>query len=173
MKLSKDDKVKLVKELAEKAKQEKTFLVTNYEGLTSQECNDLRIKLYDEGIVYRAVKKRLVDRILKLSNFDGVDVLSAKGQLALAWGEDGAKLAKLINQFSKSKNKDMIIGGFLDGKYLPKADVIALSNLPSLDVLRARFVGTLKSTMFGLVNVLNGNQRKLVLTLNAIAESKQ
>jgi large subunit ribosomal protein L10 len=172
MKLKKNDKIKIVKELAEKAKQEQTFIITNYHGLTSQDCNDFRLKLFEKGMICKAAKKKLIDIILKNAKLEDIDIRSIEGQLALAWGEDGAELAKTVSQFGKQKNKDMIIAGFLDGKYLSKEIVIALSNLPNLATLRAQFVGALKSTMFGLVNVLNGNQRKLVLTLKAIGERK-
>jgi len=172
MKLKKKDKIQLVNELSDKLKEDKTFLITNYEGLTSKESNELRLKLFDEGIKYTAFKKKLINLALEQANLEGVDTTSEPGQLALAWGEDGAVLAKTISSFGKDKEIEMIVAGFLDGEFLPKDRVIALSKLPSLDMMRAQFIGALKSTMSGLVNVLNGNQRKLVVALSAIAESK-
>jgi len=172
MKLKKADKVKLVKDLADKVKKENTFLLTNYEGLTSKESNELRVAMVKQGMEYRAVKKSLIQRILDKASLEGLDVLAESGQIALAWSDDGAKLAKTIADFSKKYNKDMIIAGFLEGEFLNKERVVSLSKLPSLEILRAQFVGALKSSMSGLVNVLNGNQRKLVLTLKAISETK-
>ena len=159
-------------ETADKLKKDNTFLVTNYEGLTSKESNELRLNLFDLGVKYKAIKKRLINLALKRADLQGVDTTAEKGQLALAWGEDGAALAKVISKFGKEKEIEMIVAGFLEGEFLSKDQVIALSKLPTLDLMRAQFVFTLKSTMSGLVSVLNGNQRKLVVALSAIARSK-
>jgi len=172
MKLKRADKIQLAKDLVEKLKTQRTFLITNYEGLTSQQANELRIRLFSEGIEYRAIKKTIISRVLKGAKLGDVDILSQPGQIALAWGDNGVKLAKIIAEFSKKFDKDMIVAGFLDGEYLAKDRVVSLSKLPSLEILRAQFIGALKATMSGLVNVLNGNQRKLVLTLRAIQEAK-
>ena len=45
--------------------------------------------------------------------------------------------------------------------------------MPSKEELLAKALGSLKSPITGLVNVLNGNIRGLVIALNAIAENKQ
>ncbi len=172
MKLRKNDKIKLAKTFADKLKKEKTFVVTNYEGLTSKEANKLRVNLFKEGIAYRAVKKTIINRILKNVELEDFNVLTEPGQMAIAWAEDGAKLAKLINEFSQEHDKDMIVAGFVNGDFLAKGEMIALSKLPSIEILRAQFIGALKGTISGFINVLNGNQKKLVNVLNAIRESK-
>ncbi len=172
MKLRKNDKIKLAKTFIDKLREEKTFLLTNYEGLTSKESNELRVNLFKEGIGYRAIKKTIINKILKRAKLENFNILTEPGQMAIAWAEDGAKVAKIINDFSQAHKKDMIVAGFVDGDFLVKDRMIALSKLPSIDILRAQFIGTLKGTMLGLVNVLNGNQRKLVLVLNEIKMAK-
>lgn len=173
MKLKKKDKIQLVKELGEKIAENKTFLVTNYNGLTSKDSNELRLSLYDQKMDFKAVKKKLVDLALRRSGLEGLKLSQEEGQMALAWGEDGIGLVKAISGFAKKLGKDdMIVGGFLEGKFLAKEDIIILSQLPSLDVMRARLIGALKGNIFALVNVLSGNQRKLVLTLKAVAQAK-
>ncbi len=172
MKLRKKDKIKLAQTFTDKLKKEKTFIVTNYEGLTSKESNKLRINLFKEGIGYKAIKKTIINKIFKRAKFENFDILTESGQMAIAWAEDGAKVAKIINDFSQAHKKDMIIAGFIDGDFLVKDKMIALSKLPSIDILRAQFIGVLKGTMSGFVNVLNGNQRKLVNVLNAIKTAK-
>jgi large subunit ribosomal protein L10 len=172
MKLRKNDKIKLAKTFAAKLKKEKTFIITNYEGLTSKEANELRVHLFGEGIEYKAIKKTIINRILKNTKLEDFNILTESGQMAIAWAKDGAKLAKIINDFSQEHNKDMIVAGFINGDFLAKDKMILLSKLPGIEILRAQFVFSLKGTMSRFVNVLNGNQRKLVNVLNAIREIK-
>ncbi len=172
MKLKKSDRITLAKTFANKLKEEKAFIITNYEGLTSKESNQLRIKLFKEKIGYKAIKKTIINKIFKSAKFENFDILAEPGQMAIAWAEDGAKVAKTINDFSQAHKKEMLVAGFINGDFLAKDNMIALAKLPSLDILRAQFVRSLKGTMFGFVSVLNGNQRKLVNVLNAIKTTK-
>ncbi len=172
MVLSKKEKRQLVKELVETLKERNTFLVTNFHGLSSKDINDLRMKLFEKGMAYKAIKKSLIARALQRANLSGFDITKAEGQIALAWGEDGVDLAKTLNQFGRAKKHEIIIAGFLEGTFLPKEKVIALSKLPSIDIMRAQLAGVLRAPIVGFMNVLNGNQKKLVLTLKAIAEAK-
>ena len=52
------------------------------------------------------------------------------------------------------------------------AQVKDLAKMPSKEELIARVLGGFNAPLSGLVNVLNGNIRGLVVALNAIAEKK-
>jgi len=173
MKLNKSDKIKLVKDLENQLKEDKTFLVANFEGLKSKESNELRLKLAKEGIGFKALKKTVIDFLLKKTKLEGVDIKKEKGQMGLVFGTDPAKFTKIVNTYGKSKKIDMVVAGFLSGEFLSKERMIALAKLPSLEIMRAQFIGSLKSSMFGLVGVLSGNQRKLVYALKAISEKNR
>ena len=173
MVLTKQEKIQLVKNLVETLKKDNTFLITNFHGLSSKDANDLRLRLFDKGIRYKAIKKSLIAKAFRQANLADFDIQKAEGQIALAWGKDSIDLAKTIYQFAKEKkHEEMIVAGFLDRVFASKDKVIALSKLPGLETLRAQFLGVLKAPLTGFVNVLSGNQRKLVLTLKAIAEAK-
>jgi large subunit ribosomal protein L10 len=174
MKLKKEDKIQLTKELATRMKEKPTFLVTNFKGLKSKEDNELRMALVEQKMEHKAVKKRLIDKALHTANLEGADIKNTEGQLALSWGDDGIALAKSVHKFAQDHDKEnLILGGFLEGKFFSKDKIIELANLPSIEMLRARLVGALQGSLTGLVNVLSGNQRKLVMTLNAIKQSKE
>ena len=173
MVLTKQEKIQLVKDLIQKLQKEKTFLITNFHGLSSKDANELRLRLFDKGIEYRAIKKSLIAKAFQQAQLEDFDIKKAEGQIALAWGEDGIDLVKTVSQFAKEKKlDDMLVAGFLNGTFLPKEKVVALSKLPSIETLRAQLVGVLRGSLVGLMNVLNGNQRKLVFVLKAIADAK-
>jgi len=67
----------------------------------------------------------------------------------------------------------MIKFGFLEGKVLTENEVVRVSNLAPLPVLRAQLLGQMQSPIQGLHRALNWNLQQFVLTLNAIKEKKQ
>ena len=62
--------------------------------------------------------------------------------------------------------------GIVEGKIFDAEGLTAIAELPSKEELVAKAIGGMKSPLYGLVNVLNGNIRGLVIALNAIAEQK-
>jgi len=60
----------------------------------------------------------------------------------------------------------------LDNHWLSAYEVEQLANLPSKLELEGRLVGAMQSPITGLVNVLAGNLRGLLITLQQIASSK-
>ena len=71
----------------------------------------------------------------------------------------------------KSKTFE-IKAGFVDGSALDASGVKELAELPSKEVLVAKALGGLNAPITGLVTVLNGTIKGLVVALNAIAEQK-
>ena len=60
----------------------------------------------------------------------------------------------------------------MDGSLLSKADIKALSELPSKEVLLAKIAGTLVAPHRGLLSVINGLSSKLVRALAAVRDQK-
>ena len=65
-----------------------------------------------------------------------------------------------------------MLAGVLENKAMTQEEMVALAKLPGKDELLAKVVGSLKAPVSGLVNVLGGNLRALVYTLQAIKEQK-
>ncbi len=61
--------------------------------------------------------------------------------------EDPAKVAKIIDKFSEDNEVFKIKGAVLDGTVLNKSEVKTLASLPSMDVLRAQFLGLLSAPL--------------------------
>ena len=62
--------------------------------------------------------------------------------------------------------------GIVDGLLYDVKKIEALSRVPSRPELFSRLVGSLKSPLYGLHNVLHGSKRKLVLALSALHAQK-
>lgn len=170
--ISKEKKRETIKDLSDKLSRQKMVVFFDYTGLKVSQFQELRSQLREQGIDCQAVKKSLIDLSLGKANLKDGKIKDLPGQLALALGyEDEVLSAKVLYDFSK-KNEDLkILAGFVNGKYLENEAILDLAKLPSKQELLAKLVGSVGSPLSGLVNVLEGNLRKLFFVLKNI-ESK-
>jgi large subunit ribosomal protein L10 len=80
--------------------------------------------------------------------------------------------AKVLAEFAKINAKFELKGGALDGKALSVADIQALAELPSREVLLAKMLGSLNAPASNFVGVLAAIPRSLVQVLAAIQDQK-
>ena len=170
--ISKGKKIEITKDLSDKLSRQKTVVFFDYTGLKVSQFQELRGQLREQDIDCQAVKKSLIDLSLEKANLKDGKIKDLPGQLALALGyEDEVLPAKILYDFSK-KNEDLkILTGFVNGQYLEAEAILSLAKLPSKQELLAKLVGSVGSPISGLVNVLEGNLRKLFFVLKNI-ESK-
>ena len=147
----------------------KSAVFFNYFGLPVKEINLLRNDCRKENIGYKVAKKTLLKKVLAEKGYDA----DLSGEVAVLFGrQDEVAPAKVIAAFAKTHDKAKIVGGVLEGQFITADKVKALSRLPSKQELLAKVVGSIASPLSGFVNVLQGNLRGLVYTLNAIKEKK-
>ncbi|MFC1608725.1 50S ribosomal protein L10 [Patescibacteria group bacterium] len=171
--LTRAKKEEIVQGLAQEIKDSKSVVFVDFRGLTVKGMTDLKRELKKENSNLRVIKKNLIAVALKEAGID-MDVKSLEGQMAVSVAtDDEVSSAKIIDKFSKEDENVKIIGGLLGEKGMDADEVKALAKLPSKEELLGRLVGSLKSPMSGLVNVLKGNQRGLVYAIRAIADSKK
>ena len=165
-------KKKKVKELADKIRSAKSFVLADYRGLTVEQDTEMRSALRKAGVEYKVVKNTLARFAAKENNLDGLEPY-LKGPTALAMSDkDPVAPAKILAEYSKKYEKLELKAGVVEGKIVDIAGIKALAELPSREVLIARVLGGFNAPLAGLVNVLNGNIRTLAIALNAIAEKK-
>ncbi len=93
---------------------------------------------------------------------------SLAGQLAVVTGaRDISAAAKVLKTFHAEFEKPKARFGYLDNKRLEAADLKALADLPTLDVLRARLLGVLLAPATKLVVLLNTPASQLARVLQA------
>ena len=86
---------------------------------------------------------------------------------------DPVAAAKVLTQFAKDEPNFRLKVGLLGGKIVNLNEIKALSELPSREILLAKFVGMLNAVTTNLVGVLSGVPRKFVYTLAALQTKKQ
>lgn len=149
--------------LAEKMKNSAAGVLVDYRGITVADDTKLRRELREAGVEYAVIKNNILRRAAEEA---GLGELTAHmyGTSAFAYSpEDPIAAAKILNKFTEShKDKFDIRAGYMDGKVLDEAGVIAVAKLPGKQELL---------TM--LCMALNGNIRGLAVALDAIREKKE
>lgn len=169
---TKQQKEQLIKELADKLKDSKAVVFSDFKGLEVKDMTTLRRELRAAGVEVKVLKKTLINIALKDAGIEA-DVKKLEGQIAVAISSgDEVAAAKIIAKAAKANENLKIVGGILGTKELTKEEVNALAKLPSKEELLAKLVGTLNAPVSGFVNVLAGNMRGLVTALKAIADQK-
>lgn len=167
-----ESKKKIVEELAQKLKDSCAGVIVSYEGITVADDTKLRKELRESGVEYFVVKNTLLRRAAELAGIEGLEsVLEGTTAIALS-KDDYVAAAKILCKFSSEKDFYKVKIGFVEGKVISKEEVQELAKLPSKEVLIARVLGGLNAPITGLVTVLNGTIKGLVVALDAIAKKK-
>ena len=170
--MARPEKEALVQEIVEKLSSSKSVVVTDYKGLDVAQITELRKKLREAGVEYKVIKNTLARIAAKKAEMEDLNELFI-GPTAIAFGiEDAVAPAKVLVDFAKEHDELEIKGGALDGSLINVDKVKALAEIPPREVLLAKALGSMKSPLTGLVNVLTGNLRGLVQVLNQIKEQK-
>ncbi|HKQ38876.1 MAG TPA: 50S ribosomal protein L10 [Verrucomicrobiae bacterium] len=143
------------------------FIVVDYKGLKVLAITELRKRLAKAGAEMHVVKNNIFRIAAKEA---GVGELNGAltGQLAVITGQkDISTTAKVVKTFSSEFEKPKIKFGYLNNKRMESADLIALADLPSLEVLRAKLLGLLNTPATQFVRLLQTPATQLVRVLKA------
>lgn len=149
------------------------FIVFDYRGLTVTNFTDLRKRLHGAGSEVHVVKNSIFRVAAKEA---GVADLSGTlaGQLAVVTGQkDVSAAAKILKTFNKETSKGTVHFGYLNSKRLENKDLMELADLPSLDVLRGRILGTIQAPASQLARVINAPGEQLARVIQARLDKEQ
>lgn len=173
--ISRAKKEALRSEAGDRFNKASAALVAEYRGLTVAELTELRTELRKVGAEFKVTKNRVLKKAIEL---DAQESESLSDKLVGPVGvvflyEDVAAGAKVAVEFAKGHDKFVVTGGLMDGSSVSTAEIAAISNLPSKEVLLGQILSTLVNPHRGLMGVLNGVTRNLVQVINAIKDTKQ
>jgi large subunit ribosomal protein L10 len=172
-KLNKDEKATVVQELSDKFARAKIAIVTDYRGLTVNKMQDLRRKLKQSDAEIKVAKNTLLSRAVQGTPYELIRKhLQGTTAVTVSYA-DPVSSAKIITDFAKENPQLEVKVAALGGKELTVADVVALSKLPSREVMLGQLLGVLLAVPTGFVRVLNGVPQKMVYLLQARKEQKE
>ncbi|MEK7571849.1 MAG: 50S ribosomal protein L10 [Patescibacteria group bacterium] len=163
----------LVEKFLEKVAKAKAIVFTNYTGLTHQQIEGVKKAMKANDAEYVATKNTLLLRALAekgLSDEDKAKLKQPTGTIFLY--NDVVAPLKLLAKTIKELKLPVIKFGVLENTIISDQQVVKLSQIAPLPVLRAQLLGQMKAPISGLHRALNWNLQQLVLTLNAIKDKK-
>ena len=159
MAITRAKKGEVVEKLKKAFKDAKSFVFVNFRGLNVANTTSMRRALKGEGVSYTVAKKTLTKLALEGEKFKGVEP-ALDGELALAWGKDLVAPARGIYGFQKKFPESLkIMGGVFEGRFMTAVEMEEIAQIPTLEVLRGKFV-----------NIINSPIQRLIIGLSEIAK---
>jgi large subunit ribosomal protein L10 len=160
----------LTKEYAARLNASPFFIVIGYQGLKVSHFSELRQRLQKTGAEVHVVKNsifRIAAKEAGVAELNG----SLAGQMAVVTGQkDISAAAKALKNFAAEFDKLKVKFGFLNNQRLEEAGIIALADLPGLDVLRAKILGLLVVPATKLAILINTPASQLAQVIKAKSE---
>jgi len=172
--LNKQNKQQVVTEMHEKLAKAKAVFLADFRGMSVEKATTLRNDLRGAEVEYKVVKNTL----LELASAETEAAMLAphfKGPTAVALTySDPVAAAKVLAKYAKDQTAAFVLkGGVLSGKTITAADIQALSELPSREVLIAKMLGSMNAPATNFVGVLAAIPGSFVRALDAIRQQKQ
>jgi len=148
------------------------FLV-NFQRTTVFDVAQLREALGKVGGEFHVLKNSTLKIAAEELSLPSLDQ-ALQGQTAIVVGGDSpSEVAKILVKFHKEKEEKCPIKiGVLNEKLLNREEVIELSKLPSLEVLRAQFLGLLNAPGTQMARVLQAMPESILNVLQAKAKKE-
>ena len=170
--MDRDEKKDLVAGLNRLFTEVSVVVVTRNHGLTVAQVTDLRNRMRGAGAAYKVHKNTLARIALEGTPFAAIADLLV-GPTALATSTDPVAAAKIAVEFARTNEKFEIIGGAMGTQVLDINGVKALAELPSLDELRARLLGTILAPATKLAQLVNAPAAKLARVFAAYGDPER
>lgn len=172
--MNKTIKQQNVAELHDKLKRAKAVFLADFRGMNVEQATTLRNELRSASVEYKVVKNTLLELASKETDKESLAPHYA-GPTAIAFSyDDPVAAAKVLSKFAKSQpNTFKLKAGILTGKIINPADIQALADLPSREVLLAKMLGSLNAPATNFVGVLAAMPGSFVRVLNAIKVQKE
>ena len=159
---AKQAKQVIIDEIKEKLNGAQSAVVIDYMGTTVAEADAMRKELREANVDYTVYKNTLIKRAIEGTEFESLrDILEGPTALAIS-KEDATAPARILKGVFDRYKKMSFKAGVVEGNFYDQEAIKEIANIPSRDVLIAKFMGSIQSPV-----------SKLVRTFQAIADDKQ
>jgi large subunit ribosomal protein L10 len=170
--MARPEKVAVVEEIRSKLDEADAAVLTEYRGLTVHELADLRASLRPTGTQYKVFKNSLALRAIEGRGFDDLTSLF-EGPVAIAFVRgDAAAAAKALRDFGKDNPALVVKGGLLGDRVMAPADITALADLPSRDVLLAQIAGLFQQPLTKAAGLFQAFTRNFAYGVQALIDQR-
>ncbi len=151
-----------VTKLAEKIKNSKIVIFTEYRGITVEEDSKLRSELRKENNECMVVKNSTISFAAKEAGIEGLDEILEGPTAVIIGNDDCVSPARILNGYAKEHEFYKFKAGIMDQRVVSDKEIKKLANLPSKETLYSM-----------LASALLGNIRNLAVVLNQAKEKQE
>ena len=172
--MNKENKQQVVAELHDKLSRAKAVFLADFRGMSVEKATGLRDELRKADVEYKVVKNTLLELASRETDKESLSSHYV-GPTAIALSyDDPVAAAKVLSRFAKESQAIFKLkAGVLSGKLISVADIQALAELPSREILIAKLLGTMQAPTANFVGVLAAVPGSFVRLLNAIKMQKE
>jgi large subunit ribosomal protein L10 len=163
--LDRAQKAAVIEEVAGQISEAEAIFAVDYRGISVPQAAELRTRLRDADATFRVVKNTLSERAAEQAGAGELrEHLQGPTAMTFVRG-DAAVAAKALSDFARATGFLAFKGGWMNGKPLTGDEIVAISRMPSRDVLYGQLVGMVASPLTGLAaglsNLISGLGRQL------------
>jgi large subunit ribosomal protein L10 len=171
--MNREQKAAAIAEIVDQIKESQAVFAVDFRGISVPQAADVRTRLRDADATFRVVKNTLTERAADEAGVDALKPL-LEGPTALTFVRgDAALAAKAIATFNRETQLLTFKGGLLEGDTLDAEQIVAISRLPTRDVLYGQLVGMVASPITGLARGLNALLSGVAIALNEVLGKKE
>ena len=169
--MARPDKAAAVAELTQLFRDSNAAVLTEYRGLSVAQLKALRTALGADAH-YAVAKNTLTAIAAREAGLEGfAEKLSGPSAIAFVTG-DPVTDAKGLRDFAKANPALVLKAGVLDGKEISSAEISALADLESREVLLAKAAGAMKAKLYQAAYLFTAPASQAVRTIDALREKQ-
>jgi large subunit ribosomal protein L10 len=170
--MARPEKVAVVEEIRTKLSESDATVLTEYRGLTVRDLADLRGTLRGSGTEYKVFKNTLARRAVAGAGLDDITSLF-EGPVAIAFVRgDAAAAAKALRDFGRTNPALIVKGGLLGERVITPADIEALAELPSRDIMLTQIAGMFQAPLTKAAGLFQAFTRNLAYGVQALIDQR-
>ncbi|WP_022834476.1 50S ribosomal protein L10 [Salisaeta longa] len=176
MPLTRSEKADVIDSIGERLDDHSIIYLTNFQGLSVAQTNELRGRFRAAGVEYQVCKNTLAR--IALDRIDGLDALDEyfAGPTAIAFSDDPAKPARVLKDFLEDEDieRPELKAAYIEGEIYEGHEALdQLSKLKSREELVGDIVGLLLSPAQTVVGSLTGPGSTLAGAIQSMADSDE
>lgn len=170
--MKREDKDKIIDQLAEKLEASKHFYLADIGDLNAGDTSELRRKCFEKEVELIVVKNTLLQKALSRfdNKFEGL-YEALKGHTSVMLTENNNVPAKIIKEFRKNHDKPLLKGAFVEESiYIGENNLDVLVNLKSKEELLGDIISLLQSPIRNVISSLESGKNILAGVVKTLSE---
>ena len=171
--MNRDEKAAIVAELNDSFNRAKFSVVADYCGLKVSDLEKIRRDLRQTNSEIRIAKNTLLRRAVADTSCESlIDDFTGTTAIVTSY-DDPVAPAKVLAKCAEDYEKFQLRSAVLEGEKITIDNLVALSKLPSKEVLLGQLLSVMNGVPTAFVRVLSAVPQKLLYGLQAVQDQKE